>query len=68
MGIRRIYVYSACCDGILPNDEKCGNAAGEQLDRPDAIDEAIAEGWLRRGRKFYCPECRPKYEPRKSRK
>lgn len=58
MSIVCIKTYEVECDG-------CGDHTGGQLDRPVIAKEAEACGWLRRGKKWYCPECRSSHEPKK---
>jgi hypothetical protein len=57
-----VRTYEVRCDGILPNGKKCGNSEGSQLDPEPVIEDALFAGWLRRGRKTYCTDCRGAYE------
>jgi hypothetical protein len=59
MPIILIRTYEARCDG-----DCCLAAEGCQLDADEMLSDAIHLGWLQRGRKLYCPECRPKHEPK----
>jgi len=64
MGVVMIATYEARCDGSeCSGDQALG--VGAQLDRKDVFEEAEAAGWLRRGHKLYCPECRLQYEPKR---
>lgn len=66
MGARLVKTYTVYCDGIKEDGEECCECEGSQLDPEPAIEDAVAGGWLRVGkRKTYCPTCRPKYEPKK---
>ena len=58
MGVIMIRTYEVRCDGAGSIGGRCGASEGNFLDRKDVIEEAEAAGWLRRGRKLYCPECR----------
>ena len=64
MGVIMIRTYEVRCDGPGDIAGRCGESEGNWLDRKDAIEEAEANGWLRRGRKLYCPECRVDFEPK----
>ena len=58
MGIVCIRLYEVECDD-------CGDHSGGQLDRPVAGADAEASGWLRRGKRWFCSECRVNHEPKK---
>ena len=60
MGVIMIRTYEVRCDGAGSSPAGAVHSEGNWLDRKDVIEEAEAAGWLRRGRKLYCPECRGK--------
>jgi hypothetical protein len=67
VGVIMIRTYEVRCDGPGSIAGRCGASEGNFLDRSDVLEEAEAAGWLRRGRKLYCPECRKSYEPNRRR-
>ena len=66
VGVILIRTYEARCDGVGSIGGRCGAPRATGSIATTSIEEAEAAGWLRRGRKLYCPECRGKYEPNDS--
>lgn len=55
MGILRIVEYGRYCD-----DEFCGrnyHNVAAWTTRAACETDSIAEGWVRRGKRWYCPDC-----------
>lgn len=67
MPVVLIRTYEARCDGEDCDGEEAWGI-GSFLDREPVFEEAVASGWLRRGRKLYCPNCRERYEPKRKSK
>lgn len=65
MGVVMIPTYEVLCD-----DPDCTGVEALGVDsslvRAQAFKDAAAAGWLRRGWKLYCPECREKHESKVS--
>ena len=63
MGTVAIKLYETHCDGQGGDD--CHLATSSAFLRSQCEGEAESTGWLRRGRKWYCPACRAAHEPKK---
>lgn len=62
MPVTSVEIHAVQCDGVSES-VGCCHAFGEQAVAKDrAVALAAEVGWLNDGDRWYCPECRPRYE------